>query len=75
MHLETSNAQARVTAITGGLVVVTELVFSDGKINISQGIAEIMEGLENIPERMVFIDMANVRLVSSMGWGSIFAQF
>ena len=74
MEMESKYASATVSPLAGGNVLVTNLQFGSQKVTISNGLAEIFESLGAMSDTSMFIDIKHVRLMSSMGWGTIFAE-
>jgi len=74
VNMHSSHVTATLSPIHGGSVLVTDLDFGAQKVNIAHGLSEIFDSLSTMGERSAFIDLKQVRLLSSMGWGAIFAQ-
>jgi hypothetical protein len=74
MELTTKNCRARLNKLPGGAVLVTELDFADHRTAISSGLGELLEAEPCRLATDVFLDMGAVRLLSSMGWGTLFAH-
>ncbi|TVQ95392.1 MAG: ATP-binding protein [Desulfovibrionales bacterium] len=64
----------RISTYPNGVVLVTDLNFGPGKISMVKGMSEIMDKIENVPDRTIFLDLKCVRLLSSLTWGSLFAE-
>ncbi len=74
MDMQSSYVTAKVAPLHGGSVLITDLDFGAKKMNIANGLSEIFESVSAHDQRSAFIDLKRVRLISSMGWGAIFAQ-
>lgn len=74
MNTNLRNAKAAVTFLGKGAVLVSDLAFGEQKSSIALGMSELLEEMAGIADRTVFIDLRNVRLITSMGWGAIFAH-
>ncbi|WP_035261944.1 ATP-binding protein [Desulfonatronum lacustre] len=66
--------QWRISTYPNGVVLVTDLDFGPAKLSIVKGIAEILDKVGAVPDRTVFLDLKGVRILSSLTWGSIFAE-
>jgi len=66
--------QWRLSTYPRGVVLVTDLNFGPAKFSIAKGIAEILDKIGHIQDRTIFLDLKNVRILSSLTWGSIFAE-
>ena len=66
--------QWRISTYPNGVALITDLNFGPGKISMVKGMSEIMDKIENIPNRTIFLDLKSVRILSSLTWGSLFAE-
>lgn len=74
LDMNSSSVSAKVAPLHGGSVLVTDLDFGAQKVNIANGLAEVFDAISALEDRSAFIDLKRVRLLSSLGWGAIFAQ-
>lgn len=73
MDQESQNAKAKSSIFPRVTVLITDLELKN-RNNISNGLAEIFANLGNIKPKKILIDLKQVRVLSSMTWGTIFSE-
>ncbi len=73
MRHDTHHVNATIHVLPGGVTLISELAFGDQKKHVAMGLGELLDDVR--PDEMaILIDLRGIKVITSLGWGAIFAR-